>query len=169
MTIEEIRELIHVVCSSGIAELEVQRGENRVWIKRTAGAVTVEAPPAFVAAGASAPQVPVVPPVAPAPESVTVAAPQAAPPPGTPDLTDPTLQPVKSPIVGTFYEAPAPGAEPFVKVGDVIRPGQVLCIIESMKLMNEIEAEISGTIVKRLVENGQPVEYGEVLFLVKPS
>ncbi|GIU73121.1 MAG: acetyl-CoA carboxylase, biotin carboxyl carrier protein [Bryobacteraceae bacterium] len=171
MTIEEIRELIQVVCSSGIAELEVQRGENRVWIKRTAGAVTAEAPAAFVAA-AAAPQTPAMAPaspVAPAPDSVTVAAPQAAPPAGTPDLTDPTLQPVKSPIVGTFYEAPAPGAEPFVKVGDVIRPGQVLCIIESMKLMNEIEAEISGTIVKRLVENGQPVEYGEVLFLVKPS
>jgi len=172
MTIEEIRELIHVVCSSGIAELEVQRGENRVWIKRTAGAVAVEAPATFVAAAAAAPQTPGIAPaspVAPAPDSVTVAAPQAAPPAGTPDLTDPTLQPVKSPIVGTFYEAPAPGAEPFVKVGDVIRPGQVLCIIESMKLMNEIEAEISGTIVKRLVENGQPVEYGEVLFLVKPS
>ncbi len=168
MTIEEIRELIHVVCSSGIAELEVQRGENRVWIKRTAGAVVSEmAAPGMPAAATAA--VPVVPPMAPAPESVTVAAPQAAPPPGTPDLTDPTLQPVKSPIVGTFYEAPAPGAEPFVRVGDVIQPGKVLCIIESMKLMNEIEAEISGTIVKRLVENGQPVEYGEVLFLVKPS
>ncbi|MGC8759328.1 MAG: acetyl-CoA carboxylase biotin carboxyl carrier protein [Bryobacteraceae bacterium] len=172
MTIEEIRELIHVVCSSGIAELEVQRGENRVWIKRTAGTVAVEAPATFVAAATAAPQAAALggsPPVAPAPESVTVAAPQAAPPADTPDLTDPTLHPVKSPIVGTFYEAPAPGAEPFVKVGDVVRPGQVLCIIESMKLMNEIEAEISGTIVKRLVENGQPVEYGEVLFLVKPS
>jgi len=166
MTIEEIRELIHVVCSSGIAELEVQRGENRVWIKRTAGvAVTDVAVPAAPAAAG----VPVVPPIAPPPESVTVAAPQAAPPPGTPDLTDPTLKPVKSPIVGTFYEAPAPGAEPFVGVGDAIQPGKVLCIIESMKLMNEIEAEFSGTIVKRLVENGQPVEYGEVLFLVKPS
>lgn len=167
MTIEEIRELIHVVCSSGIAELEVQRGENRVWIKRTAGAVVAEVPVAASPMPAAA--VPVTPPIAAPPESVTVAAPQAAPPPGTPDLTDPTLQPVKSPIVGTFYEAPAPGAEPFVRVGDVIQPGKVLCIIESMKLMNEIEAEISGTIVKRLVENGQPVEYGEVLFLVKPS
>jgi len=166
MTIEEIRELIHVVCSSGIAELEVQRGENRVWIKRTSGTVVTEVP---VMAAPAAPQVPVTPAIATPPESVTVAAPQAAPPPGTPDLTDPTLQPVKSPIVGTFYEAPAPGAEPFVRVGDVIQPGKVLCIIESMKLMNEIEAEISGTIVKRLVENGQPVEYGEVLFLVKPS
>jgi acetyl-CoA carboxylase biotin carboxyl carrier protein len=166
MTIEEIRELIHVVCSSGIAELEVQRGENRVWIKRTAGAVAAE-----VVAAAAAPAAPVAvtPPIPAPPESVTVAAPQAAPPAGSPDLTDPTLQPVKSPIVGTFYEAPAPGAEPFVRVGDVIQPGKVLCIIESMKLMNEIEAEISGTIVKRLVENGQPVEYGEVLFLVKPS
>ncbi len=166
MTIEEIRELIHVVCSSGIAELEVQRGENRVWIKRTGGAA------AEVSVGASsipAAAVPAAPPLAAPPESVTVAAPQAAPPAGTPDLTDPALQPVKSPIVGTFYEAPAPGAEPFVRVGDVIQPGKVLCIIESMKLMNEIEAEISGTIVKRLVENGQPVEYGEVLFLVKPS
>lgn len=167
MTIEEIRELIHVVCSSGIAELEVQRGENRVWIKRTAGAVVTEVPVA--AASVQPAGIPVIPAIATPPESVTVAAPQAAPPAGTPDLTDPTLQPVKSPIVGTFYEAAAPGAEPFVRVGDAIQPGKVLCIIESMKLMNEIEAEISGTIVKRLVENGQPVEYGEVLFLVKPS
>lgn len=167
MTIEEIRELIHVVCSSGIAELEVQRGENRVWIKRTAGALMAEVP---VSAVSSPPaSIPVMSPIAAPPESVTVAAPQAAPPPGTPDLTDPTLQPVKSPIVGTFYEAPSPGADPFVRTGDVIQPGKVLCIIESMKLMNEIEAEISGTVVKRLVENGQPVEYGEVLFLVKPS
>lgn len=166
MTIEEIRELIHVVCSSGIAELEVQRGENRVWIKRTAGAAVVEG---AAAAAPHAAAMPLTPHIATPPESVTVAAPQAAPPPGTPDWTDPTLQPVKSPIVGTFYEAPSPGADPFVRVGDAIQPGKVLCIIESMKLMNEIEAEISGTIVKRLVENGQPVEYGEVLFLVKPS
>jgi acetyl-CoA carboxylase biotin carboxyl carrier protein len=169
MTIEEIRELIHVVCSSGIAELEVQRGENRVWIKRTAAGAPAEAAAAFVAAAAAGPQIPVSPAVSPAPETVTVAAPQAAPPAGAPDLTDPTLQPVKSPIVGTFYEAPAPGAEPFVKVGDTVQAGQVLCIIEAMKLMNEIQAEFSGTIVKRLVENGQPVEYGEVLFLIKPS
>jgi acetyl-CoA carboxylase biotin carboxyl carrier protein len=167
MTIEEIRELIHVVCSSGIAELEVQRGENRVWIKRTAGATVTEVPVASAPAAPAA--IPVTPNIATPPESVTVAAPQAAPPPGTPDLTDPSLQPIKSPIVGTFYEEPAPGADPFVRVGDSIQPGKVLCIIESMKLMNEIEAEISGTIVKRLVENGQPVEYGEVLFLVKPS
>jgi acetyl-CoA carboxylase biotin carboxyl carrier protein len=160
MTIDEIREMIQVVVSSGIAELEVQRGENRIWIKRTAGVVTQE-----IAVPVSAAQ---------APAQVVVApqAPQPAPAagaPAEPDLTDPSLVPVKSPIVGTFYEAPAPGAAPFVKVGDTIETGKVLCIIESMKLMNEIEAETSGTIVKRLVENGQPVEYGEVLFLVKPN
>lgn len=165
MTIEEIRELIHTVCSTGVAELEVQRGENRVWIKRTAGVVTQEIhvpQPAAISAPA---------PVAAAmtPAQVTVAAPAAQPAPGEPDLTDPSLEPVKSPIVGTFYAAAAPGADDFVKVGDTIKPGKVLCIIESMKLMNEIEAETSGTIVKRLVENGQPVEYGEVLFLVKPN
>jgi acetyl-CoA carboxylase biotin carboxyl carrier protein len=79
---------------------------------------------------------------------------------------NPTL--VKSPIVGTYYDAPAPGAPTFVNVGDSVEPGQVLCIIESMKLMNEIEAEIAGTIVHKLVENGRPVEYGEALFAVRP-
>ena len=155
MTIEEIRELIQTVVTTGIAELEVQRGENRVWIKRSGGSVTQEI--TVGATPAAAP--PAAPPPAPAP---------AAPPP-EPDIADAGLTPVKSPIVGTFYEASAPGAEPFVKVGDAIRPGKVLCIIESMKLMNEIEAEISGTIAKRLVENGQPVEFGETLFLVKPN
>jgi acetyl-CoA carboxylase biotin carboxyl carrier protein len=169
MTIEEIRELIQTVCSSGVAELEVQRGENRVWIKRTAGVVTQEihVPQQHAVSShhVAAPPAP----VTPAPESVTVAAPQATPPPGSPDLTDPSLEVVKSPIVGTFYEAAAPGAPPFVAVGDAIKPGKILCIIESMKLMNEIEAEVSGTIVKRLVDNGQPVEYGEALYLVKPN
>jgi acetyl-CoA carboxylase biotin carboxyl carrier protein len=163
MTIEEIRELIETVVNTGVAELEVQRGENRVWIKRTGGLVTQEivVPQAQVAAPVhvAAPQAPLAAPIAPA----------ASAAPGEPDLTDPTLEAIKSPIVGTFYESPSPGSEAFVKVGDAIRPGKVLCIIESMKLMNEIEAEISGTILKRLVENGQPVEYGEVLYLVKPN
>ncbi|MGH9671710.1 MAG: acetyl-CoA carboxylase biotin carboxyl carrier protein, partial [Bryobacteraceae bacterium] len=76
--------------------------------------------------------------------------------------------PVKSPIVGTFFESPAPGAPPFVAVGDTVQPGQVLCIIESMKLMNEIEAEAAGIVVARHVENGKPVEYGETLFSLRP-
>jgi acetyl-CoA carboxylase biotin carboxyl carrier protein len=75
---------------------------------------------------------------------------------------------VRSPIVGTYYDAPSPDAAPFIKVGDVVQKGQVLCIIESMKLMNEIEAEVAGTILAKLMENGRPVEYGEALFSVKP-
>ncbi|HHF53133.1 MAG TPA: acetyl-CoA carboxylase biotin carboxyl carrier protein [candidate division WOR-3 bacterium] len=76
---------------------------------------------------------------------------------------------IRSPIVGTFYRAPAPGAEPYVKEGDKIRKGQVLCIVEAMKVMNEIESDVSGTVVKILVENGQPVEYNQPLFLIEPS
>jgi acetyl-CoA carboxylase biotin carboxyl carrier protein len=159
MTVEEIRELIQMVTTTGVAELEVQRGENRVWIKRIAGVVNQEiVVPASAAAHPAA-----------ANPAVMPAAPPAAPAPGEPDLTDPTLKAVKAPIVGTFYEAPSPEADSFVRIGDHVKPGKILCILESMKLMNEIEAEVSGTIVKRLVENGQPVEYGEVLFLVKPD
>ena len=76
---------------------------------------------------------------------------------------------VKSPIVGTFFEAPAPGAPPFVQAGDTVKPGQVLCIIESMKLMNEIEAEVAGVVVAHLATNGKPVEYGEALYSIRPS
>jgi acetyl-CoA carboxylase biotin carboxyl carrier protein len=166
MTLDEIRDLIKTVCESGIAELEVQRGDNRVWIKRAAGTLTQEIVVPAVPAPAAPPPAPFAQIVVPAtnPSATDTAA--AA---GEPDLTDPALKAITAPIVGTFYEAPAPGAESFVKIGDAIRPGKVLCIIESMKLMNEIEAEIAGTIVKRLVENGQPVEYGETLYLVKPD
>lgn len=163
MTIDEIRELIEMVTSTGVAELEVQRGENRVWIKRSPGAVVPESD--MPRQGVAQTPMPVYPPPAPAPD--------AAPPPaqaaGEPDLMDPTLETVKSPIVGTFYESPSPGSDAFVHVGDAIQPGKVLCVIESMKLMNEIESEIAGTIVKQLVQNGAPVEYGEVIFLVKPN
>jgi acetyl-CoA carboxylase biotin carboxyl carrier protein len=163
MTIEEIRELIQVVVESGVAELEVQRGENRVRIRRTrtgsAQEITVgagEAHPRPIAVAASAPSAP---------------AASAAPMPGAEDYDaaqDPSLVLVKSPIVGTFYESGSPGAPAFVRPGDNIEPGKVLCIIESMKLMNEIEAEIAGVVEARLVENGQPVEYGEALFAIRP-
>lgn len=168
MTIDEIRELIQTVVSTGVAELEVQRGDDRVRIKRTCGVVTQE----FVVPGqamAAAPAAAPAPYMPSAPHPIPAAVAPASETSASPDLTDPTLEAVKSPIVGTFYESPSPGVDAFVKVGDPIKPGKVLCIIESMKLMNEIEAEISGTIVKRLVENGQPVEYGEVLYLVKPN
>ena len=156
MTIEEIRELISVVNESGIAELEVQRGENRVRIRRTqrelrAGFTTVEAHPSAAIShpGPAAP-------VAQAAAAPAVAAPSE----------DETL--VKSPIVGTFYESSSPGSPPFVRVGETVQPGAVLCIIESMKLMNEIEAEVAGVVMSKLVSNGQPVEYGEALFAIRP-
>jgi acetyl-CoA carboxylase biotin carboxyl carrier protein len=158
MTLEEIRELIKVVTETGVAELEVQRGDSRVRIRRILrphGHAMV-APAAVPVAEAAAPEAP-----APVPAAASVA-------PTAEKLADPNLVTVKSPIVGTFYEAPSPGAPPFVKAGDSVKPGDVLCIIESMKLMNEIEAEIAGTVVTKFVNNAQPVEYGEALFAIRP-
>jgi acetyl-CoA carboxylase biotin carboxyl carrier protein len=150
MTADEIRELIRMAAEEGVAELEVQRGENRVRIRRyVASAETVVAPPPVAASAAPAPTF--------------------TPPEKSEGATaDPNLALVKSPIVGTFYESPSPGAPPFVRVGERIQPGKVLCIIESMKLMNEIEAEIAGILENKLVQNGQPVEYGEALFAIRP-
>jgi acetyl-CoA carboxylase biotin carboxyl carrier protein len=93
------------------------------------------------------------------------------PPPAAPAVPAPEegLHSVKSPIVGTFYEAPSPGAPPFVKVGDTVELGQVLCIVEAMKLLNEIESDVAGEIVKKLANNGQPIEYGQELFVVRPK
>ncbi len=164
MTIDEIKELIHVVKESGIAELEVQRGDARVRIK-------LSHPPAAHENVYTMPVSPVASTAVPTAPLNSVAAPiNAMGPVGMPpaeEAADTTL--VKSPIVGTFYDAPSPGSPPFIKVGDHVNPGQVLCIIESMKLMNEIEAEISGVIVSKLVENGRPVEYGEALFAIRPN
>ncbi len=150
MTIEEIRELIQLVTDTGVAELEVQRGENRVRIRRSFGS---EATPLY---------------------QTSAAYPAAAPPPppALPKAETPKAEPqlvfAKSPIVGTFYEAVSPDSPPFVKIGEQVTPGTVLCIIESMKLMNEIEAEVAGVIETKLVQNGQPVEYGEALFGIRP-
>ena len=162
MTIDEIRQLIQAVNESGIAELEVVRGENRVRIRRShAAAATQEYVLPAVAA-------------APGPMPVPVAAaphPQTLPPaaePSSPVKADANAVYVKSPIVGTFYESASPGSPSFVKPGDRVTPGQVLCIIESMKLMNEIESDVAGTVISQLVENGRPVEYGEALFAIQP-
>ena len=157
MTNEEILELIRLAQNSRVAELEVQRGDNRVRIKLTNGQEVAIAASAPVMMAAAAPVV----------ATATVAPPPAAP--VSDPLNDPTLILVKSPIVGTFYESPSPGAAAFVKVGDTVSPGKVLCIIESMKLMNEIECEHGGTIVARLVDNQKPVEYGEAMFAIKPN
>ncbi|MGA2216045.1 MAG: acetyl-CoA carboxylase biotin carboxyl carrier protein [Bryobacteraceae bacterium] len=150
MSNEEIRELIQLVIESGIAELEVERGEERVRIRRT-----LEARQEMTAAPASLPTTLVETGQNTGQHSAALA----------PDANEHI---VKSPIVGTYYESPKPGDPPFVKVGDRVEPGQVMCIIESMKLMNEIESEIAGTLVAKLMESGRPVEYGEALFAIRP-
>jgi acetyl-CoA carboxylase biotin carboxyl carrier protein len=155
VTLDEIRELIQLVSETGVAELEVQRGENRVRIRRACTEVqeiTVpDQQPAANSAGATVPS-----------SAVGKNPDPAEVPPAH------TLVTVKSPIVGTFYESASPGTPPFVRVGETVQPGKVLCIIESMKLMNEIEAEIAGIVESKLVPNGQPVEYGEALFAIRP-
>jgi acetyl-CoA carboxylase biotin carboxyl carrier protein len=149
MSNEEIRELVQLVIESGVAEIEVQRGENRVRIRRTVGSRNeVTIPSAMMP-----PPTPMVDTIIPVTST-------------QPSSSNETI--VKSPIVGTYYDAPKPGDPPFVKVGDAVEPGQVLCIIESMKLMNEIESEIAGTVAAKLMENGRPVEYGEALFSIRP-
>ena len=161
MTNEEIRELIQLVMDTGVAELEVQRGENRVRIRRAIAApneITIPAVPAVVQASVSGP----------ATVATSAAAPAAPPATPAPPLPGADEVIVKSPIVGTYYESPKPGDPAFVKVGDFVEPGHVLCIIESMKLMNEIESEVAGTIVAKLMENGRAVEYGEALFAIRP-
>jgi acetyl-CoA carboxylase biotin carboxyl carrier protein len=156
MSNDEIKELIQLVMDSGIAELELQRGDNRVRIRRSMGMLHDIAIPATGHSSNSTS------------ESVVQAPGTAASSsmPSTPPAANEVI--VKSPIVGTYYDAPKPGDPPFVKVGDSVEPGQVLCIIESMKLMNEIESESAGTIVAKLMENGRAVEYGEALFAIRP-
>jgi acetyl-CoA carboxylase biotin carboxyl carrier protein len=148
MTIEEIKELLQIFNESGVGELEVQRGENRVRIRRAAGNPEYTVEPAIPSPAVDPPGKMTAPPKAPVAESENVL--------------------VKSPIVGTYYDAPSPEAPPFVRAGDPVEPGQVLCVIESMKLMNEIEAEVAGTVAAKLIENGRPVEYGEALFAIRP-
>jgi acetyl-CoA carboxylase biotin carboxyl carrier protein len=152
MTIEEIRELIQLVSETGVAELEVQRGDNRVRIRRSFG----------IEKDVLLPQ----------PNSIPLPAPEAPAPAlkaeTPPAAADPQLFYAKSPIVGTFYEGASPDTPPFVRIGEHVTPGKVLCIIESMKLMNEIEADVAGIIESKLVQNGQPVEYGEALFGIRP-
>jgi len=161
MTIEEIKELLLIFNESGVAELELQRGDNRLRIRRAGTNQEIVVPVATPVIAAAAPAVVTAAPASAAPQSPANVAPKGPEPDSGHVL-------VKSPIVGTFYESPAPGSAAFVKVGDSVEPGQVLCIIESMKLMNEIESEVSGIVASKLVENGRPVEYGEALFAIRP-
>jgi acetyl-CoA carboxylase biotin carboxyl carrier protein len=150
MTLDEIRELIKLVTETGVAELEVARGDNRVRIRLGFPAESQSSPaPTFHTHA-----------------SPSIISPAEGGPLAKPEV-DPSVHLVKSPIVGTFYESASPGSAPFVRVGEKVAPGKVLCIIESMKLMNEIEAEFAGVVESRLVPNGQPVEYGEALFAIR--
>jgi acetyl-CoA carboxylase biotin carboxyl carrier protein len=159
MNQKELKELIDFLIEKDISEFELERGDVKVRIKRgvdqAAPVITHTVPMAQMPMAAP----PVQQAVAPAP---------AAAKPAPPVVVEEDLHIVKSPIVGTYYESPAPGSLPFIKSGDQVANGQVLCIIEAMKLMNEIESDASGEIVKILVNNGQPVEYGQPLFSIRP-
>jgi len=157
MNQKELKELVEFLIEKDIAEFELERGDVKVKIKR--GGQHAAAP-----ARAEMPYVAVTVPQSAAPSVVSGA---AAPPPTPVEPPAEDLHIVKSPIVGTFYEAPSPGAPPFVKVGDVVEVGQVLCIVEAMKLLNEIESDVAGEIVKKMGSNGQPIEYGQELFAIR--
>lgn len=154
MDLRKLKKLIDLVQESGIAELEITEGEERVRIART----TPGPPPTLLSMQALAP-------IGAMPSPAAVAAAPALPAASAEgDKVEGHI--VKSPMVGTFYRAPSPGAKAFVEFGDKVGPGDTLCIIEAMKLLNEIEADQGGTIKEVYVENGQPVEYGEPLFLI---
>jgi acetyl-CoA carboxylase biotin carboxyl carrier protein len=152
MDLRKLKTLIDLVAESGVSELEVTEGEDKVRIVKNPAPIA--APIQQVYAPAAAPAIaPVAPAAAPAaPEAVVPAA--------------PTGHTVKSPMVGTFYRSPTPGADSFVKIGDSVKEGQTLCIIEAMKLLNEIESDKSGVVKEILCENGQGVEFGQALFII---
>ncbi|MGB6386344.1 MAG: acetyl-CoA carboxylase biotin carboxyl carrier protein [Terriglobales bacterium] len=164
MNQKELKELIEFLIEKDIAEFELERGDVKVKIKRA-----TEPPPAalpdsrYIAVHPAPVAVPATPTSAASRVDLAASATVNAP------EHQEDLHIVKSPIVGTFYESPSPGSPPFVKVGDVLEVGQVLCIVEAMKLMNEIECDVAGELVKKLVANGQPIEYGQELFTVRPA
>jgi acetyl-CoA carboxylase biotin carboxyl carrier protein len=148
--IRKVKKLIELLEESGISEIEISEGEESVRISRyphpgTVSVQTLQAPP---------------PPAAPAPAPAAAPAVPAPPPPAR-------GQQVTAPMVGTFYSGPAPGAKPFVEIGTEVKPGDTLCVIEAMKMMNQIESEVAGRVVSILVENGSPVEFGQALFIIE--
>ncbi|HEV2645301.1 MAG TPA: acetyl-CoA carboxylase biotin carboxyl carrier protein [Acidobacteriaceae bacterium] len=157
--LEQLRELVDFLKANGIAEFDIDRADLKMRIKFAGSSAPTAAdlalaqqllarPAAAHASAAAAPNV------------------SAAVEPAEPEEK---LHEVKSPIVGTFYDSPSPGAPPFVKIGDQVEAGQVLCIVEAMKLMNEIESDMAGEVIKRIANTGQPVEYGQPLFAIRPK
>jgi acetyl-CoA carboxylase biotin carboxyl carrier protein len=153
---QQIEDLLRFMSEHNLEEFEYSRGDLKIRLRKPSLGVTVAAPRAM-----TLPEIIVA--------SGSQSAPGSAPPAGTETRSTEDLHLIKSPIVGTYYESPSPGAEAFVKVGGYIETGQTLCIVEAMKLMNEIESEITGEVVRIFVENGQPVEYGQPLFGIRPS
>lgn len=151
MDLRKLKTLIDLVAESGVSELEVTEGEDKVRIVKNPAPIAAPAQQVYAAAPVA--------PAAPAPAAAAAPAAEAAP-------AEPTGHAVKSPMVGTFYRSPTPGAESFVKIGDTVKEGQTLCIIEAMKLLNEIESDKSGVVKEILCENGQGVEFGQALFII---
>ncbi|TLU81469.1 MAG: acetyl-CoA carboxylase biotin carboxyl carrier protein [Chlorobium sp.] len=151
MNLNEIKQLIDIVNSSDLQETIIEEGNFKIILRRSSAAIISQAAPVTTTV------------TLPAPSASTSTAPSVANAEPTSDLIE-----SRSPIVGTFYQSSSPDSPPFVAINDTVKKGDVLCIIEAMKLMNEIEAEVSGTIVEILVENGQAVEYDQPLFRIKP-
>jgi acetyl-CoA carboxylase biotin carboxyl carrier protein len=164
MNLKEIKELIEFLKEQEIAEFELERGDVKVRIKRAPDSSASAQDTRIIAVQTPSPLV-----------TDNAAIPVATVPAVVPTSKEPAakgeepLHTVRSPIVGTFYESPSPGSPPFVKPGDMVEVGQVLCIVEAMKLMNEIESDVAGELVKKLVSNGQPIEYGQELFAIRPK
>ena len=158
MDLRKLKTLIDLVAESGIAEIEVTEGEDKVRIVKNSPTPTLHH-------GAAIGYIPAPPPLTAAPTASVAPPPASAAATATTDES-PKGHAVKSPMVGTFYRAPSPGAKAFVEVGQSVKPGDTLCIIEAMKLLNEIEAEVAGEIKEVLVESGQAVEYGQPLFII---
>ncbi len=162
MNLSQIQDLIKFVAKSGVSEVEIEQKDFKITIKTPAGKkeapVQVIAQPVALPAAAPPPVV-----AAPAPAAPSAPAPASAPAAESKYVT------IKAPMIGTFYRAAGPGKPVFVNVGDEVKPGRTICIIEAMKLFNEIESEVSGRIVKVLVDDAKPVEYDQPLFLVDPS
>ncbi len=156
MDIRKVKKLIELLDESGISEIEITEGEESVRITRNPPSVAAPAP-AYVTPSFAAPA-PEAAPAAPAATAAAPAAPMAA--------DDSDGYAVTAPMVGTFYAAPSPGSPPFVQVGDHVNEGDTLCIVEAMKMMNQIEAEVSGTMKSIRVQSGDPVEYGQILFVI---
>ena len=191
MDLARIRDLLKVVAESGVAEVEFEEEGVKLVVRKSAPTVLMQPPPMVAPYGAGYPPQMVAPMPPMYPQAAPASAPMPSPAPAAPAAPSaPAAEPlaatlnepedeapppadegiiVHAPIVGTFYEAPAPDANPFAKVGDTVQPGDVLCIIEAMKLMNEIESEVAGIVRKVLAKNAEPVEYDQPLFLIEPA